>query len=96
MVLFRLHRQSAYQLTKYRSKIRQRRIAKICPLLTRYFAPEIDSCWGLPRGWVAAPARDGRKFVLVAGLLRNSTKIAAQFLGLGQCSQKAPGDQDKL
>jgi hypothetical protein len=23
-------------------------------------------------------------------LLRNSTKIAAQFLGLGQCSQKAP------
>ena len=29
-----------------------------------------------------------------AGLLRNSTKIAAQFSGLDQCSQKAPGASD--
>jgi hypothetical protein len=33
---------------------------------------------------------NGRKLSLIFGLLRNSTKIAAQFLGLEQCSQKAP------
>ena len=32
---------------------------------------------------------NGRELVTAYGLLRNSTKIAAQFLGLGQCSQKA-------
>ena len=34
---------------------------------------------------------NGRKLSILFGLLRNSTKIAAQFLGLGQSSQKAPG-----
>jgi hypothetical protein len=33
---------------------------------------------------------NGRKLALVYGLLRNSTKIATQFSGLGQCSQKDP------
>jgi hypothetical protein len=32
----------------------------------------------------------------LCGLLRNSTKIAAQFLGLGQCSQKAPAKAHTL
>ncbi len=30
---------------------------------------------------------NGRELVTAYGLLRNSTKIAAQFLGLEQCSQ---------
>jgi hypothetical protein len=34
-------------------------------------------------------------FSRIFGLLRNSTKIAAQFLGLGQCSQKAPENAGK-
>jgi hypothetical protein len=33
---------------------------------------------------------DGRKPAHLCGLLRNSTKIAAQFSGLEQCSQQAP------
>jgi hypothetical protein len=39
---------------------------------------------------------NGRKLSVISGLLRNSTKIATQFLGLGQCSQKAPGNDRKL
>jgi hypothetical protein len=39
---------------------------------------------------------NGRKFFRHFGLLRNSTKIAAQFLGLAQCSQKAPEMAKKL
>jgi hypothetical protein len=39
---------------------------------------------------------DGRKLTSIAGLLRNSTKIAAQFSGLEQCSQKAPVNGGKL
>ena len=39
---------------------------------------------------------NGCKVTAGYGLLRNSTKIAAQFLGLGQCSQKAPGNDRKL
>jgi hypothetical protein len=34
---------------------------------------------------------NGRELVVAYRLLRNSTKIAAQFLGLEQCSQKASG-----
>jgi hypothetical protein len=41
-------------------------------------------------------AVNGRKLSIASGLLRNSTKIAAQFVGLGQCSQKAPGSDGKL
>jgi len=39
---------------------------------------------------------NGRKLSGVFGLLRNSTKIASQFLGLRQCSQKAPENTGKL
>jgi hypothetical protein len=39
---------------------------------------------------------DGRKPAHLCGLLRNSTKIAAQFSGLGQCSQKAPAKVGRL
>jgi hypothetical protein len=39
---------------------------------------------------------NGRKLFIVSGLLRNSTKIATQFLGFEQCSQKAPGNNEKL
>jgi len=39
---------------------------------------------------------NGRKLAIAPGLLRNSTKIAAQFSGLVQCSQKAPGSDSKL
>jgi hypothetical protein len=39
---------------------------------------------------------NGRKLSGVFGLLRNSTKIAAQFLGLEQSSQKAPENTGKL
>ena len=39
---------------------------------------------------------NGRKLFILFGLLRNSTKIAAQFLGLGQSSQKAPEKDEKL
>jgi hypothetical protein len=38
----------------------------------------------------------GRKVVAGCRLLRNSTKIAAQFLGLRQCSQKAPAPHNNL
>jgi hypothetical protein len=39
---------------------------------------------------------NGRKISAGSGLLRNSTKIAARFLGLGQCSQMAPGTRGNL
>jgi hypothetical protein len=39
---------------------------------------------------------NGRELVTAYGLLRNSTKIAAQFCGLEQCSQTAPVSGDKL
>jgi hypothetical protein len=39
---------------------------------------------------------NGRKLALLSGLLRNLTIFAAQKLGLGQCSQKAPGEKGKL
>jgi hypothetical protein len=39
---------------------------------------------------------NGRKLFVICGLLRNSTKIAMQFLGLEQCSQKAPANAKKL
>jgi hypothetical protein len=39
---------------------------------------------------------NGRKLFILFGLLRNSTKIAAQFSGLGQSSQKAPEKDEKL
>jgi len=39
---------------------------------------------------------NGRELVVAYRLLRNSTKIAAQFSGLEQCSQKAPVSDDKL
>jgi len=39
---------------------------------------------------------NGRELVVAYRLLRNSTKIASQFYGLGQCSQKAPVSDDKL
>ena len=55
-------------------------------------------------GWVVSEpvcpcsewAGNGRKLPRNFGLLRNSTKIAAQFLGLGQCSQTAPEIPGKL
>ena len=34
---------------------------------------------------------NGRELAIAYRLLRNSTKIAAQFYGLEQCSQKASG-----
>jgi hypothetical protein len=39
---------------------------------------------------------DGRELARIFGLLRNSTIFAAQKLGLGQCSQKAPEEAGKL
>ncbi len=39
---------------------------------------------------------DGHKLVEGYGRLRNSTKIAAQFFGLEQCSPKTPATLDKL
>jgi hypothetical protein len=39
---------------------------------------------------------NGRKLFIIFGLLRNSTKIAAQFSGLGQCSQNPPENDEKL
>jgi hypothetical protein len=39
---------------------------------------------------------NGRKLFIVSGLLRNSTIFAAQKLGFEQCSQKAPGNNEKL
>jgi len=46
-----------------------------------------DSGWGTV---------NGRKLFSLSGLLRNSTKIAMQFLGLGQCSQNTPAKAEKL
>jgi hypothetical protein len=40
---------------------------------------------------------NGRKLFIVSGLLRNSTIFCcAKKLGLEQCSQKAPGNDEKL
>jgi len=53
-------------------------------------------CWGFrlfliyPGRQSGQPSVNGCKISAGSGLLRNSTKIAAQFFGLGQCSQKAP------
>jgi hypothetical protein len=44
----------------------------------------------------AGPVLNGRKVSANSGLLRNSTKIAAQFLGLGQCSQTSPETDENL
>jgi len=44
----------------------------------------------------AGPVLNGRKVSANSGLLRNSTKIAAQFLGLGQCSQTSPKTDENL